>query len=276
MPLSPADQAIGHLGAPPPGGIHLIGAPRASKTYSAADIGMTFGALWQPRHPMLVLTNVLKQWTTIWVPELMQAAVRADMLPVDYDPPTRTLSCGPWTIVGADAKDKAAAKRMQGITASALAVDELPNIPREVWIEARKRLTEVDGVPPLLVTTANPEGPGHWAKLDVVDKGVSIPFPPGTNPTVPLSYYRDLKDTLHPIEWERVVTCRWLPTSGLIYPDLPHRSDAALKPDGRKAAGIDGGMSSPTAMVLLEEDVDGAFQITAESYFVPYESPLDR
>ena len=235
---------------------------------------MTFGALYQPRAAALVVTNVLTQWREIWVPEIMQAAARAQMTPISEDAQTRTVHCGPWRFVGRDAKDKAAAKRIQGVTASALIVDELPNIPRDVYLEARKRLTEVDGIPPLLITTANPGPPGHWAKGEVVDQGEVIEFPPGSNPTVPLSYYRDLKASLHPIEWERVLTCKWLPTSGLIYPDAPQIAHTALKDGGRIVAGIDAGMASPTALALLAEDVEGGWQIIAEDYFVPYESKL--
>ena len=81
---------------------------------------MTFGALYQPRAAALVVTNVLTQWREIWVPEIMQAAARAQMTPISEDAQTRTVHCGPWRFVGRDAKDKAAAKRIQGVTASAL------------------------------------------------------------------------------------------------------------------------------------------------------------
>ena len=272
--LSPADLALSYVDHPPAGGVHLVGAPNAGKSYAAADMAMTFGALYQPRNCALVITKVLAQWREIWVPEIMQAAARAQMTPIWEHEPTRTVHCGPWRFIGRDAKDKAAATRMQGLNAAALIVDELTNIPRDVWIEARKRLRNSDGLSPLLVTTANPGPPGHWAKGEVVDQGEVVEFPPGSNPTAPLSYYRDLKASLHPIEWERVLTCKWLPTSGLIYPDSPQVAHTALKDGGRIVAGIDAGMASPTALALLAEDVEGGWQIIAEDYFIPYESKL--
>ena len=92
-------------------------------------MAMTFGALYQPRNCALVITKVLAQWREIWVPEIMQAAARAQMAPIWEHEPTRTVHCGPWRFIGRDAKDKAAATRMQGLNAAALIVDELTNIP---------------------------------------------------------------------------------------------------------------------------------------------------
>ena len=115
MNLSPADLARLHVDNPPSGGLHLVGAPNAGKSYAAANAAMMFGALYQPRNCVLVITKVLTQWREIWVPEIMQAAARAQMTPISEHEPTRTVHCGPVRFIGRDAKDRAAAKRMQGL-----------------------------------------------------------------------------------------------------------------------------------------------------------------
>lgn len=154
------------------------------------------------------------------------------------------------------ANDESAVRRIQGSTLSLAYVDEAAAIPEPFWNMLLSRLS-VPGAQ--LIATCNPASPLHWLKTKYLDRIDHLDlktwkFVLDDNPALTEDYKDNLKREYTGMWYKRYILGEWAVAEGLVFDTFDQDnilSEAPHQPS-YKIAGIDFGMTNPTAAVLLE------------------------
>ena len=151
------------------------------------------------------------------------------------------------------ANDRTAREKIQGATLKSLHIDEFPLLDRDFWPLAQSRLS-VDNAK--IWATANPEGPLHWAKKEVVDRiddfdGRVVHFDMEDNPALSDEAKNRIKAGLQGHWYDRLAEGKWAGASGVIFPSFDIVDKDAVPENPRWRIGFDWGAASVTAGVLL-------------------------
>lgn len=159
------------------------------------------------------------------------------------------------TVIGA--KDEGSIGRIQGKTISIAYCDEMTLYPDSVidMIDTRLRLPHSVGI-----ASMNPKGPTHKLKkwIDLAEKGdqsyYALQFMLDHNPFLPADYKARLANSLSGLFYKRNYLGLWCLAEGAIF-DFWEREIYVVKKPPAPAdywiAGIDFGMSNPTACVIV-------------------------
>lgn len=159
------------------------------------------------------------------------------------------------TIIGA--KDEGALGRIQGKSISIAYCDEMTLYPLNVIQVINTRLRKGHSIG---IATMNPKQPDHILKqwIDKAEKGdptyYSLQFMIDDNPFLPDAYKKMMAESLTGLFYKRNYLGLWCLAEGAIF-DFWDRDIYVVKKPPRAAnywiAGIDYGMSNPTACVLI-------------------------
>ena len=158
-------------------------------------------------------------------------------------------------VVGAS--DERARRRIQGSTMKGGVIEELTLLPRDFFHFAWTRLS-VTGAK--LWMSLNPEGPAHWAKLEVVDRleaydGVLQHFVMEDNPSLDAETIARYRTSLEGFRYQRLVEGQWAAASGAIWPDMHVVSEV---PDsiarGHLCLTMDYALSGTLAVLAVRHD----------------------
>lgn len=126
-------------------------------------------------------------------------------------------------------KDVSSQYIASGYTTAGAILDESQGMPESFVNVVRERSVSVPGHKVVLI--ANPEGPQHWFKVNLINEanGVDIadyPFQMSDNETLTAKEVKELHDT-HPagVERQRRIFGEWVAATGMIYPHF----EAAIK-----------------------------------------------
>lgn len=161
------------------------------------------------------------------------------------------------TIIVIGAKDEGSIGRIQGKTISIAYCDEMTLYPENVIDMILTRLRQPWSIG---FASMNPKHPDHKLKklIDLAEKGdpkyYSLQFMIDDNPFLPQDYKETLSNSLSGLFYKRNYLGLWCLAEGAIF-DFWERDTYVIKkpPAGANywIAGIDYGMSNPTACVLL-------------------------
>lgn len=171
------------------------------------------------------------------------------------------------------ASDVRAEGKLRGLTACLAMVDEATLLPEEFWTQLLARLS-VDGA--RVFATTNPSSPSHYLKKKFIDRRHELDvgywsFLMEDNPSLSPKYVADTRAELTGVFLRRNFFGEWIGAEGAIYdmfdPErhvVPHSELPQMKQI--IAAGIDYGVTNPTAAVLLAHGEDNCLYFIDEWY----------
>lgn len=118
------------------------------------------------------------------------------------------------------ASDSRAEAKIRGLTLQGAYCDELTQFPRDFFAMLLSRLRLPNAK---LIATTNPDAPGHWLKVDYIDRAdeldfMDIKFLLEDNTTLPDEYVRNIKKEYSGVFFERFILGHWVLAEGIIYP----------------------------------------------------------
>ena len=148
--------------------------------------------------------------------------------------------------------NKESEERFRGFTACNIFVDEAALVDPEFfsWLLTRMSYPESR-----MFACCNPEGPDHWLKAMVddgrIDESFTLLFQdnPWLKPETIKHYEKQYPEGS--LRWKRLVKGQWAAATGLVF----NHFEVCDRPDARHLgtiAGIDFGMTAPTAVVRIE------------------------
>ena len=152
-------------------------------------------------------------------------------------------------VVGAS--DERARRRIQGSTLKGLVIEELTLVPEDFFNMAWSRLTHTDSK---MWASFNPEGPGHWAKRNVVDrigdfKGVVHHFKMRDNPILTEETIERFESSLKGHYYKRYIEGLWSVASGACWPNWD--TTTGDPPYPRYALALDWAVSGTLAALII-------------------------
>lgn len=132
------------------------------------------------------------------------------------------------------ANDIRSESKIRGITLQGAYCDELTQFPRDFFTMLLSRLRLPNAK---LIATTNPDAPGHWLKVDYIDRQeelnfLDVKFLLDDNTTLPEDYVHDIKAEYTGVFYDRFILGNWVLAEGLIYPMY---QDALEIPPDKKA-----------------------------------------
>ena len=163
-----------------------------------------------------------------------------------------------WVLGASDAKSR---KRIQGATLKGLLVDELTNIPEEMWHMAVSRTLTIEGAK--IWASYNPESPAHWVKRKLLDNlveedGEIFHFMMRDNPGLSQEDIDAAERRFSGHFKKRFIEGVWCGASGLIYPTF-HDAVETPGPNVKPVISIDFALASVFAALMFKRDT-----VTAE------------
>lgn len=151
------------------------------------------------------------------------------------------------------ANDIRSESKIRGITLQGAYCDELTQFPRDFFTMLLSRLRLPNAK---LIATTNPDAPGHWLKVDYIDRQeelnfLDVKFLLDDNTTLPEDYVHDIKAEYTGVFYDRFILGNWVLAEGLIYP--MYRDALAEPPTGiaeQYALSIDYGTLNAFAALL--------------------------
>lgn len=118
------------------------------------------------------------------------------------------------------ANDIRSESKIRGLTLQGAYCDELTQFPRDFFTMLLSRL-RLPGAK--LIATTNPDAPGHWLKVDYIDRQdelnfLDVKFLLDDNTTLPEDYVRNIKAEYTGVFYDRFILGNWVLAEGLIYP----------------------------------------------------------
>lgn len=118
------------------------------------------------------------------------------------------------------ASDSRAEAKIRGLTLQGAYCDELTQFPRDFFAMLLSRLRLPNAK---LIATTNPDAPGHWLKVDYIDRAAELDFMDvkfllEDNTTLPAEYVRNIKKEYSGVFFERFILGHWVLAEGIIYP----------------------------------------------------------
>ena len=213
------------------------GSVRSGKTWS---VGLSFAA-WltrqtEPFHHLLLAVSVEVAMRNIGFDLIEHVAGLGGHADVNKVYGTRIIvkypERPPQSVWVVGAADERARKRLQGATMKGAVLEEFPLLPLPAFEFAWSRLS-VEGAKAW--ATANPEGPAHWAKRQVIDRiesfnGYELAFRLRDNPTLDDATIDRLESSFTGFQRKRLIEGQWAAASGACWPewttaDGPHPKD---------------------------------------------------
>lgn len=117
------------------------------------------------------------------------------------------------------ANDAQAEAKIRGVTLQGAYVDEITKVPRDFFAMLLSRLRKPGAK---LIGTTNPDAPGHWLKVDYIDRQDQIEilvlkFLLDDNTMLPEDYVRNIKLEYTGVFYERFILGNWVLAEGIIY-----------------------------------------------------------
>lgn len=133
------------------------------------------------------------------------------------------------------ANDARAEGKIRGITLQGAYCDELTLFPEDFFTMLLSRL-RLPGAK--LISTTNPDAPGHWLKKNYIDRSedldfLNVQFVLEDNTTLPEDYVAAIKKEYVGVFYDRFILGRWVLAEGIIYPN--YEKALAEPPDGATA-----------------------------------------
>ena len=121
------------------------------------------------------------------------------------------------------ANDARSEGTIRGLTLQGAYCDELTQMPEDFFQMLLSRL-RLPGAK--LIATTNPDRPGHWLKVDYLDRADELDllrrqFLLWDNTTLPQEYVNSVQKEFTGVFYERFILGRWTLAQGLIYPMYP-------------------------------------------------------
>ena len=118
------------------------------------------------------------------------------------------------------ASDARAEAKIRGLTLQGAYCDELTQFPKDFFAMLLSRLRLPNAK---LIATTNPDAPGHWLKVDYIDRAkeldfIDVKFLLEDNTTLPDDYVRNIKKEYSGVFYDRFILGRWVLAEGIIYP----------------------------------------------------------
>ncbi|WP_428102581.1 terminase large subunit domain-containing protein [Candidatus Rariloculus sp.] len=158
-----------------------------------------------------------------------------------------------WVLGAADAKSR---KRIQGATLKGLLIDELCNIPEEMWNMAQSRMS-IEGAK--IWASYNPESPAHWVKRKLLDNldpldGEVLHFVMRDNPSLSQAVIDRYERSFTGHFKRRYIDGVWCGASGLIYP-VWHEAEDIPGANVKPIISVDFALASVFAALMFRRDV---------------------
>ena len=176
------------------------------------------------------------------------------------------------------AADAKAESKVRGMTLAGAFVDELTTLPKDFFRQLLGRMS-VPGAS--MFATTNPDSPGHWLKVDYLDKLDEFPdwlvmhFVMSDNPGLEPEFIASLEREYTGLWHQRFIEGRWVAAEGAIFPEYDadrHVITRAQLPniDRVLIAGLDYGTTHRTRAYLLGQGrIDGRDALFVLSEFAP-------
>lgn len=118
------------------------------------------------------------------------------------------------------ANDAQAEAKIRGVTLQGAYVDEATKLPEDFFTMLLSRLRKAGAK---LIATTNPDYPGHWLKVDYIDREeeldlLDVRFTLDDNTTLPRDYVDNIKLEYTGVFYDRFILGLWVLAEGLIYP----------------------------------------------------------
>lgn len=118
------------------------------------------------------------------------------------------------------ANDAQAEAKIRGVTLQGAYVDEITKLPEDFFTMLLSRLRKPGAK---LIGTTNPDYPGHWLKVDYIDRAdelnlLDVRFILDDNTTLPQDYVDNIKLEYTGVYYDRFILGLWVLAEGLIYP----------------------------------------------------------
>lgn len=118
------------------------------------------------------------------------------------------------------ANDAQAEAKIRGVTLQGAYVDETTKLHKDFFAMILSRLRKPGAK---LFATTNPDAPGHWLKVDYIDRQdvidiLVLKFLIDDNTTLPKEYVENIKLEYTGVFYERFILGNWTLAEGLIYP----------------------------------------------------------
>ena len=118
------------------------------------------------------------------------------------------------------ANDAQAEAKIRGVTLQGAYVDEATKLHKDFFAMILSRLRKPGAK---LFATTNPDAPGHWLKVDYIDRQdkidiLDLKFLIDDNTTLPKEYVENIKLEYTGVFYERFILGNWTLAEGLIYP----------------------------------------------------------
>jgi PBSX family phage terminase large subunit len=153
------------------------------------------------------------------------------------------------------ANDERSVTKIQGIGLVYAYGDEITTWPQSFFEMLKSRLSAPGAI---FDGTCNPEGPFHWLKVDMLDRGEEIGvkhwhFTIDDNPFLEDEFVRALKSEYTGVWYKRMILGLWVAAEGAIYDMLDERSHVVdtLPSITKYWVGMDYGTASVTCFWLL-------------------------
>ncbi|TCO64375.1 PBSX family phage terminase large subunit [Actinocrispum wychmicini] len=181
------------------------------------------------------------------------------------------------TVYVLGASDSKAEKVLRGLTCCGAYVDELTVVAEDFFTQLLGRMS-VPGAQ--LFATTNPDNPAHWVKRRYLDRLAQLPdwrsftFRLDDNPALTQSYKDSIRREYTGLWYRRFVLGEWVAAEGAVFSGWnPARhvvsADALPTMTRVLAAGIDHGMTNPSAAILLGIGANGALYAINEWWLDP-------
>lgn len=196
------------------------GAVRSGKTVTANLVFLSLLAQAPPTGRILIMgkttQTVYRNVISVMKDEALYGALARQ---VHYTPgaPSAYILGREVDIVGAN--DVRAEERIRGMTLGLALVDEVTNIPSNVYKQLLARMS-VRGA--RLICTCNPDSPYHWLKRDYIDKPETntavTHFTMDDNASLDPKYVEWLKSQYDGVFYDRLIRGLWVQAEGAVYP----------------------------------------------------------
>ena len=151
------------------------------------------------------------------------------------------------------ANDSQAETKIRGLTLQGAYCDELTKMQPDFFAMLLSRL-RLPGAK--LIATTNPDAPGHWLKVNYIDRSdvldfLDVKFLIDDNTTLPKDYVDSIKQEYTGVYYQRFILGEWTLAEGLIYPMFGDAIQAPPKGQPNQyVLSIDYGTQNPFAALL--------------------------
>lgn len=167
------------------------------------------------------------------------------------------------------ASDRQAEEKLRGMTGKSAYGDELTVLPELFVKQVLGRLSAPGAA---LFATTNPDNPGHWLKVELLDRAGELDlatwhFTIDDNPYLSPEYVASIKAEYTGLWYRRMILGEWVQAEGAIYEAFdPDRHVVDELPDIERVlgVGIDYGTTNPFAAVALAVTRDGRLAVVSE------------